>query len=429
LVGKISEKQLSEIWRRQAFESRNLKTENGVSITVVYPGRINDHRGGDFCDAVIGLGGRTVTGDVELHVNSKDWEMHGHDHDFNYNRVVLHVVFRNNSSLLTGRQDGGKIPVLALEKTVEQVVSEPTRTPMNNRPCQNKVHRDGVKAVAGILDRAGEARFQEKTDRIKAELATNEAGQILYRGIMEVLGYSQNREPFLRLAREMPLAVLESVSAENITDDECFSRIYNQLLLTAGLSRGLTPETDRKKSGSDIISGIQPDYGWQRYHLRPNNSPILRINAIARLLVRYRHNGLLTGLLERVNEAPLNKSDQYFEKALGISSEEQDSLYRFPRSSGLTPLGKGRARDITVNILLPFAYAFGQIRKIRGLRRKSTAIYHGHSRLDDNCIERHMTEQLALPKGIVDNARRQQGLLYIYVRYCSRGLCTACGLG
>ena len=163
---RVNEKQLSEIWRKQAFENRRLVTENGVPITIVYPGRINDRRGGDFCDAVIGLGGQTVTGDIELHVNSKDWKTHGHDRDVNYNRVVLHVVFRNKGRAFTLSQNGTQIPVLALENRETPCVSEVSGPEIINRPCRDIIHRQGrIKTIALLLDRAGDARFREKAAR------------------------------------------------------------------------------------------------------------------------------------------------------------------------------------------------------------------------------------------------------------------------
>ena len=49
----IRERQLSEIWRDQRFDTSALRTEDGQPVTIIYPGRLNDDRGGDFCDAVI----------------------------------------------------------------------------------------------------------------------------------------------------------------------------------------------------------------------------------------------------------------------------------------------------------------------------------------------------------------------------------------
>ena len=49
----ISEREVVTWWRAEAARGRRLTTDDGRLLRVVYPGRLNDGRGGDFCDAVI----------------------------------------------------------------------------------------------------------------------------------------------------------------------------------------------------------------------------------------------------------------------------------------------------------------------------------------------------------------------------------------
>ncbi len=61
-------------------------------LIVEDPGELNDGPGPDFLGARIWLDDWQAVGEVECHVEARDWWRHGHAHDPAYQRVVLHVV-------------------------------------------------------------------------------------------------------------------------------------------------------------------------------------------------------------------------------------------------------------------------------------------------------------------------------------------------
>ena len=82
------------------------------------------------------------------------------------------------------------------------------------RPSGPRRRRRATKDVGAALDRAGDARFNAKAASFRARLRqgggeSGWAAQLLYQAVMEALGYSRNREPFLALAEGLPLARLE----------------------------------------------------------------------------------------------------------------------------------------------------------------------------------------------------------------------------
>ena len=84
---------LSTLWRRAHTLSEGLVTRDGRRWHVVYPGRPADGAGPDFRDAVFAdQDGELVFGDVEIHLDQRDWRTHGHHLDPAYDGVVLHVV-------------------------------------------------------------------------------------------------------------------------------------------------------------------------------------------------------------------------------------------------------------------------------------------------------------------------------------------------
>ena len=79
---------------------------------------------------------------------------------------------------------------------------------------------------------------------------------------------------------------------------------------------------------------------WRLFRVRPNNSPELRLTAMAWLLARHRRHGFLAGMLGGVNRAPPGREDRWLAESLLVPG-----------------MGAARAADIIVNVILPFTYA------------------------------------------------------------------------
>ena len=54
------------IWQSQLLERTDLATEDGESIRVIYPGRLNDGQGADLLDAVVATRRGLSKGDIEV---------------------------------------------------------------------------------------------------------------------------------------------------------------------------------------------------------------------------------------------------------------------------------------------------------------------------------------------------------------------------
>lgn len=91
-------------------------------------------------------------------------------------------------------------------------------------------------------------------------------------------------------------------------------------------------------------------------------------------------------------------------------------------------IGAGRAEEMIVNVILPFVLAWANFSAQRHLAERTLLLYQAHPALAVNSIQRHMSEQLALPSGALKSACRQQGLLHIYKTLCTQGLCRVCRL-
>ena len=131
----IPESRVVAIWRKCLRDGRDLLTENGETIRVLYPGRLNSGHGPDFLDAVIATDRGLLKGDIEVHTRSSGWWQHGHYLDPAYNRVIMHVVYNNDADRSVRLHDGRNIPNLSLDGL--PVTKTDQDTDSGFLPCHN----------------------------------------------------------------------------------------------------------------------------------------------------------------------------------------------------------------------------------------------------------------------------------------------------
>jgi len=442
----FSEKRVEEIWRDYLPGRTDLVTEENVPLEIIYPGRKNDEPGADWRDAVINTGQGLLRGDVEIHVNSSNWQEHGHQYDPVYNRVILHVVFRHDTKSGIILQNGSKIPTLALEKYVD--------TPSGGKiaalyagavapvPRCRLDHQSNPMVTGEILDTAGRQRFAAKTGLFYEDIAREGAGQALYGGIMAALGYSRNKDPMTTLARLVPLPELETIFHQGITDTECLTYLQARLLGAAGLlpsQRGMGQTGTGVNNRVDELEKIwsagrekarMSAGDWHFFKVRPGNYPVRRIAAVSYLLLRYRNTGLSAGLMNKIRELKENPDLRSLEASVFITAGDyRDDYLDFGLKAGETKtalLGQERAADIVINVLLPFAAAMGRINQSPEEETRAHEIYRCYPAAAENMVEKDMRQKLGINRNTVKTAQRQQGLIHIYKSFCLPEKCRDC---
>ena len=237
----------------------------------------------------------------------------------------------------------------------------------------------------------GEERFRSKAGNFQAKMAANERDQVLYEGLMRALGYSRNSESFEELARRMPIKTLREIAK-----DSCPEK-YGQVFQRA-------------------LSAEAASLEWNLAGIRPPNMPQRRIIAAAYLLARYlRNGGLVQGLIQLIRETGAKNGHRKLEDGLMVTGGEHGAL-----------IGRGRAGEIVVNIVLPFLFALGGARIKPG--RYALELYRNYPRLGENQITRQMTRQIHTGPGLINSTRRQQGLIQIYREFCLERRCGECPL-
>jgi len=434
---KLSEKQVALIW--QQVVGKELTSTEGEPIEVIYPGRNNGDHGPDFRDAVIVSKSNLMQGDVEIHVKSGDWYSHEHHTDAEYNNIILHTVMWHDCHPTTLLQNGTSVPVLCLAQALQhQAYLLP-----HQLPCFQILNHMDRQTLRKLLNTAGEERFKQKAMHFQTEILCpdsngtqkEEAGQVLFQGMMRALGYAKNTKPFEDLADRMPLNFIES--REGVALKQAL------LLGTAGL---LPPQRWQGKfakereiqeleqiwQSADKKVKTMKEGDWNFSHIYPNNSPVRRIVALSYLIERYYEGTLLAGILQLVKEAPLSGGHRVLENGLTVVGDGywRDHFDFDVRSKTKISalLGNSKAAEILVNVVLPFAFSWGEITNEARLAEKAMELYRDYPRLAEHFITRHMTKQLSFEEPFDLAACHQQGLIHIFRNYCREGRCSQCSL-
>src|SRR5262249_49507676 len=156
-----------------------------------------------------------------------------------------------------------------------------------------------------------------------------DASQVLYAGLLEALGYSRNRQPFRLLAAHVPLAAVAG------------AREPGAIAAVLHDAAGLVPPAGLVEAAG-LLRRPSSDYPWTTLGVRPDNWPLRRSTQVSAILARLAGR-LLDELLAPLLDAPL---DAQAVRAIWLEQ--------------LRELGPQRADAAAVNVLLPFAAAYGQ---------------------------------------------------------------------
>jgi len=448
----IGESLVHHIWDGQHFSGSNLRSTDGREIHILKPGFWNGDAGPDFVKAEIIIDGKLYEGDVEIHVKASEWRQHEHHLDPKYNDVILHVVLWDDQiNLRTKKQNGEKVPTLALyehlDESVGKLLGDFQDEQTASDECQIKNVQPDMDRLAGVLERMGQERFIEKYEAAKKRLQSADLEQILYERIMEALGYSKNREPFLELAQKtlfMELAgkdVLEiqailfgvagllpsQNSRADIRDDDATYEYVVEYL-----------ENIWQKASEHYQSVIMRSEQWRFFRLRPGNFPTRRIAGISHILAECADKSLLLKFLPLIEEPIAQPKDakKIFKKLWNVMMpeasgfwEQHSTFYGKPHKKTTYLIGKDRAADILVNAVLPATYLWAKQSQSRKLEDSVLLLYDKHPKLQDNIITQQMMERLFAEKQqskMVNSAKRQQGLIYLYKTFCSSKICDVC---
>jgi len=490
---KIAERLVTCLWYSQRY-LKELTTADGRPVSVISPGVWNLDDGPDFLRAAVRIGDEVIQGDVEVHVNASDWNAHGHRSQLEYANVAVHVVMWNDAGITSVTNAAGRaVPQVVLAdaltqplRTVEKQVETddyPYRKRAGLGECAKILRRVRRAELVRLIMLAGEWRVQEKAERYAAWLdeisaASVDFDDVLYRAVMEALGYDANKQPMRTLAERVPLRVLREF-AEGQQAGAGEYAVQAVLLgvsglLPSGADQSWDKETQRFyaflkgtwDAFQDERSYFPMDSGAWFTGGRPANSPMRRIAAASLWLRRTRRQPLLqtlTSILDGLNKTAARFEDDYrrfrenvlaratamrggaVSKACREARRRMADLFAVGTdrywsrryvlggrtlARPVALLGRSRLEQIVVNVVIPVLLLY--VRRARPeLEGALLMLYHASPKGDDDKVTRLVRHRLfgvqTDPVG-PETAALRQGLHQVFKDFCSKdaGGCIGC---
>jgi len=455
----IHERVLFRVWEKQYFGREGLSTHDGQSLEILNPGTLNLDGGPDFVAATLRIGGVLCTGDIEIHRSSVDWVRHGHHLDPSYNAVILHVAFEHSAERFqTFVRSGRIVPLLVLRQWLSEsllpVWDQLSRGDEPNSRRRIPCYALNEKVPSSLLDawirKLGEERLEMKLRRFDDRLseladqsptAPEESAsvtrrpfaalrlweQLLYEGFLESLGFSKNRVPFRMLAQSMTLSELERVvgPADLRSVQACLfgvAGLVDDVLeddSIAGVHVGRELRSRWEKIRDNVRTGYLHPGDWQRFPLRPGNSPVLRVAAAGGIAWKLLREDFFRSVVQSLN-APVSPA----KKTQGLRG-----LLRVAPFRGRRLLGSARIADMIVNVILPVGLLYSRKFRETKMGEAIRELYDRLPALQSNHVTRKMEAELL--RGRVRNTRAltQQGSLQLYHFFCSGARCAECDIG
>ncbi|RLC46550.1 MAG: DUF2851 domain-containing protein [Candidatus Cloacimonadota bacterium] len=434
---KFDETFLYHIWDEQHLIA-DLFSVDGKQIKVIHQGVWNTDEGPDFRNAIIKIDNKIFRGDVEIDLLEYYWKSHNHNENKNFNDTILHVVFRNDTyQQFTVKENSEKIPILVLENACDQDIEKlwkryrGKKFTAEQQQIKCELNEQANKhSILSLIDYFGEKRLVKKTQRFGAELLEDDFNQILYEGILEALGYAKNKKAFLKFARFLPYKKLQK-----FCQDKTPLQVFSLLLGVAGFINDYNIpfiEKSEQENIKAIWHDISPKYkerildrkvDWNFFRIRPANHPVLRLIHFVNFSYKIKDNNLINTIISCFSISEKNKciyrtvSNNFIQLFAPLDTDFLHKEFR---------LGKSRADDIFLNIILPVVNTYAQKMGYEKLRKLVWEIYDTFPLLSDNYIVRYMRQRLSKLQGDVNKSKIQQGLIQIYYEYCQYHSCQYC---
>lgn len=443
----LNESFISRIWLENKYY-HDLKTTSGKSVEVINYGTLNTDSGADFKDALIKIEDKVFEGDVEIHKTFKDWDLHKHSSNGKYNKVVLHVVFWDDTSKhlnKTVNKSLEEIPTIVLSHFLTDSIHNIWKDIINNPlpsfklPCfpNSKNLNDNFKK--NFLKKLGLTRLSYRSERIKTrknelDIEYAENPELIWKKLFfeftcESLGFSKNKEQFLKFSKSLDFKLLINKKYSIKTLESLFFGIAGFLKdITTYDKYTLSLKKDWIKLNQAFSKTTMNVTDWVFFRLRPNNFPTLRLAYAASLCYEILYNSFFEKIITL-----FNRDNVIHDRLVKMLVEITPSIYwkthyHFGKSSSkdFNTLGKSRGSEIVINVLLPLLFLYSKSLKNQNLYNKVVNFYLGLKYIENNSTIRVMKKQLDIKTTSTIEA---QGIIHLHNNFCIKQLCSKCDIG
>ena len=411
---------LQYIWQFQYYNSNELLSTDGDGIQVIHPGLHNTNQGADFTEAKIKINNTLWAGNVELHINSSHWNLHGHSADNNFNNIILHVVW--NHDIAIKDINGNNLPTLELQSRVSKLLLDKYQQLMEAPrfiPCEKQVRQVNELTLINWKQRLVVERLLSRSEKILRILKeTNYHWEETFWWLIAAnFGLKVNSEIFQKIARTLPVSILAKHKS-SILQTEALLFGQAGLLKNEFLEKYPAMLQKEYRFYQKKYQLAPVDGGLYFLRMRPANFPTIRLAQLAMVIHESEH--LFSKIKESVSAAEVKKmftvvANDYWHYHY-IFDDETD--YR------IKTLGKQMIDNIIINTVVPILFSYG--------------LHHDEAIFKDKAIkwlEEVAPEKNSITKGFESlgfsnkNALDSQALLQLKNEYCNHTYCLQCAIG
>lgn len=377
--GTYHESLLQWIWQHLEFDCNFPKTLCGKTIQIIHQGDLNSGAGPDFLNAHLMIGGLHWHGSIEIHNRAKEWNIHRHHHDENYNSVVLHVVYEQTDGFKASTKRGEEPYVFELKPHLNHSLNQLFRLKQEaSLPCGSQITWIHQEAFEKQVQLAHEEYFQFKTDEIlkvyNPHLVPSEAWlRSFNEKLYDALGIPANRDSMARLS-----GMLHELREVSNSMDE-FAEAAVEVAFSG--------------NNESVLN-------WTTSGMRPSSRPAVRVKQAAALNFA-------------VYQIPISR---YIREGVGVWEVLIDSV-----PARFTP-GASRCEILKNTVFLPAIYLLGYLFSSEQLKRES---YKQWQSAEGN-LPREVVNPFLKAGFQLKKQHRKAGLAHQYKRYCLKKQCHRC---
>ena len=419
----MQEDYLHYLWEFQKWKDPELTTVEGLPLRVLSPGVHNFLSGPDFFNSRIVVGDQQWAGNVEVHINSSDWYLHGHEQDEAYDNVVLHVVWNHDLEIF--RRDNSTIPVLELRNRISVNAINQYEHLMEGAlgkwiNCEKDFSFFDDFSLNHWLERLYFERLEKKAASVFAllEKCAGDWEEVLFRMLARNFGLNVNGDAFFSVATSIPFKVIRKCRKDQQKLEALF--LGQAGLLSKDCQENYFQDLKQeylflRKKFSLSTDGIIP---VKYFRLRPDNFPEIRLVQLAGV---FSGDTSVFALLQKISEI------EDFHSLLSAEIPRfWKTHYTFQKSHSHREkrLTQSFRELVIINTLVPVKFCFQQ-KQGTGNDDLLVDLMSLLPREENQIVNRYNK----LRPGTAENALQSQAVLQLKKEYCDKKGCVRCALG
>ena len=353
-----SEADLQSRWFAGEF-GREFVTTTGQRVEIVQIGIWNHAAGPDFSQVAVRIGGRLLSGFLELDWDVRDWERHGHAENPGYEDVILHVFFTQpaGSAFFTRTPRHREVAQVQIDLAAFSFVGAP------GPPAEAKCGRCSfplrdlpAAGVVSLFEAAARQRLETKALRLSRLARLHGWDQALFQELAAAMGYRHNQQAMTMLVQRLPLSVLSSHAAgpEALLFGAAGfleTRTYEKApLASREYLRGLW-EMWWKYRGE--FCAVEPPR-WVMAGARPQNHPHRRLGALAEIVRHWKKIRAAFDLPLSGDGGPVSALVSALESMQHAHWDHHYTLASVRSAPVLKLIGATRTQEILANLVFPY---------------------------------------------------------------------------